>query len=112
MNKMMQKLRSRAGESISEVLIAMLVSALGLAMLAGVITTSTRIITKSRETVKTYTQAENALESHDADSLEAKSGTVVFAYGDGSDRFDSVNYSVNYGSKTIGAKNVTVYWKD
>jgi len=110
MKKMMQKLRSRAGESISEVLIAMLVSALGLAMLAGVITTSTRIITKSRETAKTFTQSENALESHDTASLEVKSGTVKFAYGDDSDSFDLVN--VNYGSKTIGKKNVTVYWKD
>ena len=109
MKKMMQKLRSRAGESISEVLIAMLVSALGLAMLAGVITTSTRIITKSRETAKTFTQSENALESHDTASLEAQSsGNVVFSYDDGSDTIGSVKY----GSKTIGAKNVTVYWKD
>lgn len=48
------KLRSRAGESIAETLVALLISALALVMLAGVISASTRIVTSSREKLNKY----------------------------------------------------------
>lgn len=48
------KLRSRAGESISETLVALLISALALVMLAGAIGASSRIVTRSRTQLKKY----------------------------------------------------------
>ncbi len=50
----MKKLNSRRGESIAETLVALLLSALALVMLAAAITSSTRVITASREKLKAY----------------------------------------------------------
>ncbi len=55
------KIRSGAGESLSEVLIALLISALGLTMLAVMITSSGRILARSQENFRTYAGAENEL---------------------------------------------------
>lgn len=48
------KLRSKSGESISETLVALLISALALVMLAGAIAAASRIVTKSRTQLKRY----------------------------------------------------------
>ncbi len=109
MKKMMQKLRSRAGESISEVLIAMLVSALGLAMLAGVISTSVRIINNSKTTMKTFIQNENALEQRESsedDGLLTVSvdGAQIKLTEDSDDQI-----TVSYTNRSIGRKTVVSY---
>ena len=109
MKKMMQKLRSRAGESISEVLIAMLVSALGLAMLAGVISTSVRIINNSKTTMKTFIQNENALEQRESsedDGLLTVSvdGAPIKLTGESADKI-----TVSYTNRSIGRKTVVSY---
>lgn len=51
---MNNKLRSNAGESISETLVALLISALAIVMLAGAIAASSRIVTSSRNKLNTY----------------------------------------------------------
>lgn len=61
------KLHSKAGESIGETLIAVLISALALVILAGAIGAATRIITRSNAAVKTH---------YDADAARATSVTV------------------------------------
>ena len=48
------KLNSRSGESIAEVLVALLISALALVMLASMITSSVDLVTKSRQTMDAY----------------------------------------------------------
>ena len=50
--KMIKRLRSRVGESIAEVLIALLISAVGVAMLSGMVGVSTRMISNSTESMK------------------------------------------------------------
>ena len=72
------KLRSRRGETIAEVLVALLISALGLVLLAGMIGTATRLITDSRAQTEAYIEAENALA---AQSGSGKAGTVGFSLG-------------------------------
>ena len=62
-----RKLRSRRGESIAEVLIALLITAMGMAVLAGMISSASKIVQNSEDAVKTFIQAEN--------SLAAQSGT-------------------------------------
>lgn len=58
-----RKLHSRAGESIGETLVAVLISALALVILAGAIGAATRIVTRSNAAVKTH---------YDADADRAK----------------------------------------
>ena len=48
----LERLRSQVGESIAEVLVALLISAVGVAMLVGMIGVSTRIIDSSTKTMR------------------------------------------------------------
>ena len=57
----MNKLRNRAGESLSETLVALLISALALVMLAGAVTASTRIVNRSRDAMDDYYDANNSM---------------------------------------------------
>lgn len=53
-NRYKAKLQSEKGESISETLIALLISSLALLMLAGAVTAGTRVITESVKKMDTY----------------------------------------------------------
>jgi hypothetical protein len=61
--RLSSKLKSTAGESIAEVLIALLIAALALTMLASVISTSARIITSSKAAMNAYYQKRNGLDA-------------------------------------------------
>lgn len=50
--RFVKKLHSRAGESIGETLVAVLISALALLILAGAVSAAARILTRSDTTVK------------------------------------------------------------
>ncbi len=52
--KLKKKLRSRAGESLAETLVALLVAAVALVMLAGAVTAATGVIAKSQYKLDTY----------------------------------------------------------
>lgn len=68
------RLKSSRGETLAETLVAVLISALSLVILAGMITAATRLITKSRDSVRSYVESENAL----ADPASAGTeGTVI-----------------------------------
>ena len=71
--KLKNKLRSRAGESIGEVLVSLLIAALGLTMLALMITSSGKLLETSKTNFGTYAEAENAL----SEKPDAYSGTAV-----------------------------------
>jgi Tfp pilus assembly protein PilV len=62
MKQMMRKLNSSAGESIAEVLAAMLVIALGIVMLVSMVTSSSNMIRKSENSYAEYMDQYNALE--------------------------------------------------
>ena len=51
---MLKKLRSTAGESIGETLVALLISALALVMLAGAVSSASNIITRSNDAMNDY----------------------------------------------------------
>ena len=57
MNRIRKKLRGQAGETIAETLVALLISVLALTMLAGAVSTASRIITQSEERMKDYYSA-------------------------------------------------------
>ena len=66
-----RKLRSRAGESIAETLIGLLIASLALVMLAGAIATATRLVLTSKDKMDRYYLADGAMASHDGDSTRA-----------------------------------------
>ena len=70
MKKLFQKLNSCRGESIGEVLVALLISALALVMLAGMISASSRMITKSKTELKEYYDANAALNSESSSGID------------------------------------------
>jgi hypothetical protein len=80
----LKKLHSRAGESIAEVLVALLISAVAVAMLVGMIGVSTRIIDRSTQTMR---------KEYNKTSVTAQSGAKVTLVDGGSsvDSFDIVN---------------------
>lgn len=68
------RLKGRAGESIAETLVALLISALALVMLAGAIGSAARIIHESNEVVETqYNNAEHP----DVDWMNAVAGPIA-----------------------------------
>ncbi len=119
--KLLEKLRSRRGESIAEVLVAMLISAVALVLLASMIVSSSRLILRSRDRMAEYDAANNALavmsadEDDDADDLLiVRTGTVQVK--------DTANTAVNltgasgagisvkvYENKGYGGKSVIAY---
>ena len=76
-----KRLRSTKGESISEVLIALLISTLGIMLLAGMINASANMITKSKDKIKDYVAKENGIV---AQSSSGAVGVVSFMKEDNS----------------------------
>ena len=100
------RLKGTRGETIAEVLIALLISSMGMLMLAGMIFASGRIITKSRESMESYIAAENDLSARDG----AESGTISFSIsGDVSSLTDNQNNNVTYFKKEVGNKTIISY---
>ena len=88
------KLRSGSGESIAEVLVALLISAAALVMLASMITASTSMIRAGDERLKDYYDANELLSK--ADGVPDHTGTAVLSSGtDGFSQEFSVDYYVN-----------------
>ena len=76
----MKKLRSRAGETLTETLVALLISSLALLMLAGAVTAATRVITRSKDKMAEYYAADAAL----AERASSK-GSLTLSLTDTSD---------------------------
>lgn len=62
--KMRKKLNSQAGETITEVLVSLLIAALALTMLAGMISSTVSLVTRSKETMNRYYEGNAKLEQH------------------------------------------------
>lgn len=59
------KVSNNAGESLSETLVALLISALALAMLAGAITAASHMVTESRDKLGSYYSAKESVEKRE-----------------------------------------------
>lgn len=80
LEKVNKKLRNRSGESISETLVALLISALALVMLAGAITTASRIVRVSRDKLGSYYTANENLAT-----MTTSSGELTMNFSNSSD---------------------------
>ena len=112
-NSVMNKLSSRSGETITETLVALLISALARVMLAGVIASSSRIVTSSRAKIKEYYNACNTM----AEMTQSTGAGVVTIKGSKIDTsvteqvsFFKANFggTVNNGQVT-GGKDIYYY---
>ena len=98
--KIIRKLQSKAGDSIAEVLIALLISSLALVMLASMISSSANMITKSKSNMDDYYSKMNALASSSNATVDitiqmgSVSETVsgVSCYVDDSDNETFISY--------------------
>ena len=91
MKKIRSKLQSKRGESLSEVLIALLISALALTILASMISASSNIVMTSRRALENYYSA----------APQAVSGTAAVTCGDDSFSFDVSVYQNRLGNKEV-----------
>ena len=67
MSKILKKLRSKKGESIGEVLVALLISSLGLTLLAGMITSAKSVLDRSKTKMDSYNGNIATLVKHTSD---------------------------------------------
>lgn len=100
------KLNNTAGETITEVLVGLIIAALALTMLAAMITSSTRLLQNSESFFQGYVSEENNL-AVQSGSVSAGSGTVKVSNGtndvkltDGSGSTIEVLYFVNDSKST------------
>ena len=100
LEKLKQKLQSRAGESIGETLVSLLIAALALVMLAGAISASSGVIMKSRDKLNDYYSAN-----------EEASGVVKMTSG-GSTVKDGITIEDNTGAISNQSFKVTYYKSD
>ncbi len=113
-----KKLKGNAGESIAEVLIALLITALALTMLASVITTAAKTITKSKKQMDAYYTANEWLSVHS--STDNKTWTVRVVEGKSVDESgEAINLTgavesitVKYGvNEVVEEMPVVAFWK-
>ena len=105
-----KKLKSRGGESLTEVLVSVLISAVALTMLASMISASTGMVKQSREKLDDYYTNNNGL----VNGLVTRTGTSVSGFAEFSNEsgtvlvYDQVSYLEN--DESIGHA-VIAYWK-
>ncbi len=100
--KMRKKLHNKRGDSLAEVLIALLISSLALVMLASMITSSANMITKSKAKLRDYYEETAALNTLNApaavsgikDKITVDSATF-FITVDGKKGRYTKNYCIN-----------------
>ncbi len=102
MKNLCRKLKSSAGETISEVLIALLISSLGLVMLAGMITAASNAVTTSRKTLETY---------YNDSAPEVGDLTVTLQEGSSSGFPGTAStYTLTYVEKKLSGKDIVYYY--
>lgn len=97
-----EKLSNCRGDSIAEVLVALLISAVALVMLASMISSSSRLILQSKEKMTRYDKANNAL-AEMSGAGESKNLTVT----DITDPSDTKEINMEPGA--VSAISVNVY---
>lgn len=102
--KIAAKLRGRAGESLSETLIALLISALALIMLAGAVSAAGNMVTRSKEAMDEYLAADAKLADRTANS---SSGSVTLTVDGENSTYQVVKYA-NSKADTVVAYNLQV----
>ena len=105
------KIESQGGESIGEVLVALLISSIGLTLLAMMVSSSSRMVERSKSTVHNYIEQSNILEDH---SKPGTSGTLSFSCDSTTKIADNSTAPIDieyYTNEVIGNNKVISYKK-
>jgi len=103
----LRKLHSKAGETIAETLVALLISALALVMLAGAISTTAKVITKSDDVMTNYYAGDAAL----VEQSGAEIITVNIGEGEGATATTIETRSVKFTENAAFASKSVVAYK-
>ena len=105
MDPVHNKISDTSGESIAETLIAVLIAAFALLMLAGTVNTSTNLVTKSREVLNEYYDANKGLENKSTsnENVESESGIVTLS------GYPSLDITM-YKNARLQSKTVIAYY--
>ena len=107
MKKIKEKLRSAAGETLAETLIALLVASFALMLLAGMISSTTNLVTSSREKMNSYYEANTALEEP-----AANEATLTITVGEGDSAHTLAPVPVSYAQNpTFGEKKTVTAFR-
>lgn len=104
-----RKLRSNAGESIAETLIALLISALALVMLAGAISATANMITKSDKQMGKYYTGDDNLVQQTTPGGEALTVTITGDKGTIKTKEEHTNKVRWYKNDAFANKPVVAY---
>jgi len=86
----MNKRLNNRGESLAEILVAVLIAALGILAVAGMIITASNLLTKSEKSMYELYDAQSAIEAQDTTALEVTNGTVTYQIGTSQSESDNV----------------------
>ncbi len=107
--RLLEKLHSDAGETITEVLVALLISALALAMLASMIQASSNMITTSKAKMEGYYERNNAIGLQTETSEERR----TFTFSEDSSSSNNIKTEtfqvVLFRNEEIGDTDVIAY---
>ena len=110
MKKASRKLKSRAGESIGETLVALLISALALVMLAGAISATGRMITASDKQLGKYYDGDKRLVTLTASESDGGTLNSLTIKGEGTAAVQEVHNNVPYSiNNAFTSKPVVAY---
>lgn len=110
LEKLKQKLQSRAGESIGETLVSLLIAALALVMLAGAISSSSGVIVKSRTKLNDYYSANEETSGVVKMETDGSSVTKGITIKDSSSSISEQSFNVDYfKNDKFGKKTVIAY---
>jgi Tfp pilus assembly protein PilV len=100
-------LKNNKGETITEVLVALLISVLSLTLLAGMISASVSMTDKSRKNITDYYTAENTLELNQVKAEET--ADVSFDGSDGEVKLSNDSIKVNVYTNGDGKNEILSY---
>ena len=102
-----KKLKGQSGETLTETLVALLIAALALTMLASMISSTTRIVTQSKATMKTYYEKNNQVAEQ---GIAGAPATIILDPDPKGGTEDSKEYSASvYRNETLGNTPVISY---
>ena len=108
-SRLMKKLNSRAGESIGETLVALIIASLALFMLAGAITASSKAIVKSKTQLdRYYTANENGMVRRSSGGTTLIQGVVI---EDKTDAISDQSFDVSCFKNEVFSGNPVVAYK-
>lgn len=118
MDKLKRKLRSRAGESLAEVLVSTLIAVLALMILAGLISSTNKMVVRSKKLTEDYVTAANLMAEQSSSGATAEltfyvdgtAGETAVKLTDGSEDDKKIDVTC-YTNSTIGGIPVTAYKK-